>query len=87
MRAIPCLDLQCHIMAERTSNHTRRVRGQDYYDVEHAIVGAAYADVFVTSDRHLYDLLTRRCKVPIARGCQVLLGVGGLRTVLNYVAS
>jgi hypothetical protein len=86
MRVMPSQDLFCHIMAERSGNYTPKVKEQDFHDVEHAIVPAVYADVFVTGDRHLLDLLTRRCDIPAARGCQIVQGVQGLREVLRSLA-
>jgi predicted nucleic acid-binding protein len=70
-------------MAELTGNYARKVKEQDFHDDEHAIVPAVYADVFVTGDRHLLDLLTRRCDIPAARGCKIVRGVQGLREVLR----
>jgi hypothetical protein len=82
MAMMPSLDLFCHIMAERVSNRDRKVRAQDFHDVEHAVAGV-YADFFVTSDRNLFDILTRRCRIPVDSGCQPVLGVEGLRAVLG----
>ncbi len=87
MRAMPSLDLYCHIMAERGRNHTRKVRAQDFFDVEHAVVGGVYADFFVTSDRNLYDLLTQRCTISANRGCRVVRGVTGLEEAVKQVAN
>ncbi len=86
MRAMPSQDLFCHIMAEQTSNYARKVKEQDFHDVEHAIVPAVYGDLFVTGDCYLLDLLTRRCDIPAARGCQIVRGVQGLREVLKSLA-
>lgn len=69
MTIAPSLELTCEIMAARTSDTRRRVRPQDFHDVEHALVGAVYAHAFVTRDGGLVDLL-RRCSVPSRRGCQ-----------------
>ena len=85
MKVMPSLDIQCHLMAERVSNHSRKPRKQDFFDVEHAIVGGAYADVFVTSDGNLFDLLTRRCRVSSDRGCRVARGVKGLEEALEQI--
>lgn len=87
MKAMPSLDIQCHLMAERISNHSRKPRKQDFFDVEHAVVGGAYADVFVTSDGNLFDLLTRRCRVSSDRGCRVVRGVKGLEEALIQIAN
>jgi hypothetical protein len=87
MKAMPSLDIQCHLMAERVSNHSRKPRKQDFFDVEHAIVGGAYADIFVTSDGNLFDLLTRRCRVSSDRGCRVVRGANGLEEALTQIAS
>jgi hypothetical protein len=75
MNVAPSLDLMCEIMAERTGNSGRRVRPQDFHDVQHALVGATYADWFVTGDRHLLDLLSRRCSTPARRGCKVVQSI------------
>jgi len=83
MAVMPSLDLFCHIMVERRRDPMRKVYKQDFCDVEHAIVGSVYADVFVTSDGHLFDLLTNRCSVSAARGCRVVKGVQGLEEVLK----
>jgi hypothetical protein len=83
MALMPSLDLFCHIMAERRRDPTRKIYKQDFHDVEHAIVGGVYADVFVTSDRHLFDLLTERCKIPAACGCCVVRGMQGLEEALK----
>jgi glutathione S-transferase len=87
MKAMPSLDLQCHIMAERACNHSRKAREQDFFDVEHAIVGGAYADFFATSDGNLFDLLTNRCSVSADQNCRVVRGVKGLEEVLNTIHS
>lgn len=87
MKVMPSLDIQCHFMAERVSNHSRKPRKQDFFDVEHAIVGGAYADVFVTSDGYLFDLLTRRCRVSSDRGCRVARGIKGLEEALTRIAN
>lgn len=71
MTVTPSLELTCEIMAARVSDVRRRVRPQDFHDVEHALLGAVYAQVFVTHDGGLMDLL-RRCSVPGRRGCQIL---------------
>lgn len=86
MKAMPSLDIQCHIYAERASNHSRKPRKQDFFDLEHAIVGGAYADVFVTSDGNLFDLLTRQCRVSSERGCRVVRGIAGLEDALMQIA-
>jgi len=83
MAVMPSLDLFCHIMAERRRDPARKVYRQDFHDVEHAIVGGAYADFFVTSDGHLFDLLTQRCSIPAARGCRIVRGVKGLEEILK----
>ncbi len=83
MLVMPSLDLFCHIMAERRRNPVRKVRKQDFHDVEHAIVGSIYADIFVTSDGNLFDLLTQRCSIPADRGCSVVKGVPGLEEALK----
>lgn len=87
MKAMPSLDLYCHILAERACNSARKVREQDFYDVEHAIVGGAYADFFVTSDRNPFDLLTKRCSVSADHNCRVVRGVKGLEEVLKQISS
>jgi|ERR1035437_3966952 hypothetical protein len=87
MKAMPSLDLNCHILAERACNSTRKVREQDFYDVEHAVVGGAYADFFVTSDGNLFDLLTNRCSISADRNCRVVRGVKGLEEVLGEISS
>lgn len=86
MKMMPSLDIQCHLYAERASNHSRRPRKQDFFDLEHAVVGGAYADVFVTSDGNLFDLLTRQCRVSSERGCRVVRGVTGLEDALIHIA-
>jgi hypothetical protein len=87
MKGMPSLDLQCHILAERACNSARKVREQDFYDVEHAIVGGAYADFFITSDGNLFDLLTNRCCVSAAQNCRIMRGVKGLEEVLGKISS
>ena len=71
---------------ERDGNHSRKPRKQDFFDVEHAVVGGAYADIFVTSDGNLFDLLTRRCSISSDRGCRVMRGVKGLEEALIQIA-
>jgi hypothetical protein len=83
MKAMPSLDLHCHILAERSCNSTRKVREQDFYDVEHAVVGGAYADFFVTSDGNLFDLLTNRRRVSAEMNCRIMRGVRGLIEILD----
>jgi hypothetical protein len=87
MKAMPSLDLHCHILAERSCNSTRKVREQDFYDVEHAIVGGAYADFFVTSDGNLFDFLTNRCRISVEQNCCVKRGVEGLTQILNQFSN
>lgn len=87
MRAMPSLDLYCHIMAERGRNHSRKARQQDFFDVEHAVVGGVYSDYFVTSDKNLFDLITLRCKISATHGCRVARGAEGLEEVLKQIAN
>jgi hypothetical protein len=87
MEAMPSLDLHCHIMAERGRNHSRKAHAQDFFDVEHAVVGGVYANFFVTSDGNLFDLLTQRCRISADRGCCVVRGVKGLEEVLRQIAN
>ncbi len=87
MKAMPSLDLYCHIMAERGRNHSRKAYAQDFFDVEHAVVGGVYADFFVTSDGNLFDLLTQRCRISADRGCRVVRGVKGLKEAIKQVAN
>jgi hypothetical protein len=87
MKAMPSLDLYCQIMAERGRNYSRKPKAQDFFDVEHAIVGGVYSDFFVTADGNLYDLLTRQCKVSASRGCRVMRGVKGLQEILRQIVS
>jgi hypothetical protein len=86
IKVMPSLDLQCHILVERAGNSARKVHEQDFYDVEHAIVGGAYADFFVTSDGNLFDLLTKHCSVSAERNCRVVRGVEGLKDVLQEIS-
>jgi hypothetical protein len=81
------LDIYCHIIAERSRNHSRKVRPQDFFDVEHAVVGGIYADFFVTMDGNLFDLLTHRCGISARCGCRVLQGIKGLEEALTEIAS
>lgn len=78
MTVAPSVDLWCEIMAERVANTTRRVRPQDLHDVDHALIGATYANIFVTRDRGLVDLITQRCTVSRRRGVTVAVGVDAL---------
>jgi hypothetical protein len=87
MKVMPSLDLYCHILAERACNSARKVREQDFYDVEHAIVGGAYADFFVTSDGNLFDFLTNRCRISAEKNCCVRKGVEGLTQILNQFSN
>jgi hypothetical protein len=87
MKAMPSLDLYCHILAERSCNSSRKVREQDFYDVEHIIVGGAYADFFVTSDGNLFDFLTNRCSISAEKNCCVKKGVEGLKQILNQFSN
>lgn len=87
MKAMPSLDLNCHIMAERGRNYSRKPKAQDLFDVEHAVVGGVYSDFFVTSDGNLYDLLARQCKISANRGCRVMRGLGGLEEILRQIAT
>jgi hypothetical protein len=87
MQAMPSLDLNCHIMAERARNSSRKPKAQDFFDVEHAVVGGVYSDFFVTSDGNLYDLLTRQCKISANHGCRVVRGLKGLEATLRQVAN
>jgi hypothetical protein len=77
MAVAPSLDLFCEIMAERAANMSRRVRPQDFHDVDHALIGATYANVFVTRDRGLVDLISQRCTVPNRRGV-IVTGIDSL---------
>jgi hypothetical protein len=81
MANMPSVSLECEIMAQRVANRQRRVRPQDFADVEHAVAGAVYADAFVTKDGGLVDLLVERCKTPAARGCRII-GVEDLPALL-----
>ena len=80
--AMPALELCAQIMTARSMNPGRRVQPQDFWDVEHALVAAAYSDVFVT-ERGTADILENRCSIPAARGCAVLRGVSELASFLR----
>jgi len=83
MSVMPSIDLYCHIMAGQSRNCARKVHKQDFHDVEHAIAGSIYSDIFVTSDKYLFDLLTKRYRIPDARGCSVVYGTQGLAESLK----
>jgi hypothetical protein len=82
MIKMPSLDLSCQIFAEWLLNPTVPVEEQDFQDFEHAVVGGAYSDFFVTSDGYLFDLLTARCTVPNERNCSVVRGIQALADLL-----
>lgn len=85
MTAMPSVDLSCQILADWLLDSTTPMEEQDFHDFEHAIVGAVYADVFVTSETYLFDLLTARCTVPKERNCCVVRGVQALADVLQSI--
>ncbi|MGR0481115.1 MAG: hypothetical protein ACTFAL_06825 [Candidatus Electronema sp. V4] len=53
---MPTIELFAQLMAARVMNPERAVQPQDFWDIEHARVPAAYADAFVT--RRIEDSLT-----------------------------
>lgn len=55
---MPTIELTVQLMASRVMNPERAVQPQDFWDIEHTRVPAAYADAFVTEDRGLVDLLS-----------------------------
>jgi hypothetical protein len=78
------LDLSCQIFAEWLLNPVP-IEEQDFHDFEHAVVGAVYADSFVTSDGYLFDLLKNRCSIPNEPSCCVIRGIGGLVDLLKSI--
>ena len=82
MQAMPSLSVMCELSAQRMADRTRRVRRQDFFDIEHAQVGLAYADDFVTRDRNLVDLIGR-CRELTPPFGRTRYGVEGLMEVLN----
>jgi hypothetical protein len=84
MAAMPSVDLSNQIFADWLIDSTTPMEKQDFLDFEHAIVGAVYADNFVTSDKYLFDLV-KRCTVPKERGCNVIQGIHALVDLLQSV--
>jgi hypothetical protein len=81
---MPSLKVFCEVMAARTMNPARAVRGQDFWDADHASIGCAHADAFATLDRGLLDLVENRCATPKRRGCRILHDID---EVTGYVDS
>lgn len=80
---MPATELYVQLNASSTLNPTRAVRPQDFWDVEHARVAAAYCDAFVANDRGLMDLLATRTDVPHTRGCRLLSDLEQLKNFLH----
>jgi hypothetical protein len=73
----PSACLFAELMATVTTN-PRTPEPQDFWDVEHACVGGAYADAFITRDRELARK-AKEARVPSSQGCAVLLGAPALQ--------
>jgi hypothetical protein len=69
---MPSLELFSQLVAARAMNPTRKVKPQDFWDMEHARIAPVYADAFVTADKGLVNLLASRCCLPRERGCNIL---------------
>jgi hypothetical protein len=77
----PSACLLAELMATITMNPGRTPEPQDFWDVEHACVGGAYAHAFVTRDRELAGK-SKDARVPRSQGCTIILGTPGLQQLL-----
>jgi hypothetical protein len=66
-RCAPALEVSSQVFAGRQMQRARRTSQQDFWDMEHAASGFAYADAFVTLDRGLAALLQPPWMPPTAR--------------------
>jgi hypothetical protein len=80
---MPALDLFSQMMKARSMEPMRQVHPQDFWDVEHARIPGAYADVFATGDRGLVDLLQSRCRIPRERNCMIVRRLEDLTALLK----
>ncbi len=80
---MPTIELFAQLMAARVMNPKRAVQHQDFWDIEHARVPAAYADAFVTEDRGLVDLLSSRSDIPRIQGCRVIRDLSDFADLLR----
>jgi hypothetical protein len=80
---MPSIELFAQLMASRVMNPTRAVRPEDFWDIEHARVPAAYADAFVTEDGGLVDLLSSRSSIPKTQGCRIIQGLKSFADLLR----
>lgn len=80
---MPATELYAQLNASRSLNPTRNIQPQDFWNVEHARVAAAYSHVFVARDRGLIDLLNSRSEIPRIQGCHLLGGVDQLTRFID----
>lgn len=80
---MPSLEMFAELMAARMLNPGRKVKRQDFWDIEHGRVAAPYSDVFATYDGELLDLLGSRCQLPRGRGCHFIRRLEDLETWLQ----
>ncbi len=81
--SMPSVANEAELFGQRVAEPGRKHQGRnDFWDIEHAIVPAAYSDVWVTLDQNLAALV-RRCDTPIRRGCRVLASLEELHEWLS----
>lgn len=84
MFAMPSVELSNQIFVDWLLDSTTPIEKQDFQDFEHAIVGAVYADDFVTSDKYLFDLV-KRCTISKNHRCNIVQGIQALANLLQSV--
>lgn len=74
---LPTMSLMAEIFTARYCDPSRKPQRQDFFDTEHA-TAAIYCDVFVTSDKNLFTILSRAKSIGTIMPCQILRGVEAL---------
>ncbi len=84
-RLAPALEISAQVFAGRQMQRARRTSQQDFWDIEHAATGYAYADAFVTLDGGLAALLCRPWIPPSAKA-RLVTTIEGLVELLRRYA-
>jgi len=79
----PGLEMLVQIFARQSREVNRKTTRRDFWDIEHASLGTVYADVFVSADGYLNEVLRLGNRRPTAARAQMLSSIRELTTWLE----
>lgn len=79
---VPTADIVNQLYTIQLMDKKRKVRPQDFYDIEHARI-MPYCDIFATRDSFLFDTAKLCAKRAKLHECDVIKGIDGLLATLN----